>query len=166
MKRLESTNAMSRSIEQIRGEGAFLIAKAGRQINTMTIGWATIGQVWGMPIMMVAVRPSRYTFGIIEKASDFAVSVPLPSLGKELAFCGSRSGRDCDKFKECGLATAAAQKIETPVLKIKGIHYECLMVTAVAMDPARIGNDVKSIYGSGDYHTLYFGKIEDCYETE
>ena len=164
MKNVHYTAAMSRSIEQISGDGAFLVVKSGDGINTMTIGWATIGHIWAMPVMMVAVRPSRHTFAIIEKARDYAVSVPLPSMKKELAFCGTRSGRDCDKFKECSLAQAAARTIATPALNIPGIHFECTLVARSPLDPSLINNDVRACYSAGDFHTLYFGRIEDCYE--
>ena len=63
------------TIDKIKS-GAFLTVKSGDRLNTMTIGWATFGVVWSKPIMMVAVRSSRHTFGIIEAARDFTVTVP------------------------------------------------------------------------------------------
>ena len=61
--------------------GAFLTVKdrAGN-INTMSIAWATLGIAWKVPVLMVMVRPSRYTFGLIENADDFTVTFPLPTL--------------------------------------------------------------------------------------
>ena len=148
-------------------EGAFLTVKSEKGLNTMTIGWATLGVVWGKRIMMVAVRSSRHTFGIIEAAKDFTVTVPSGGMGKELAFCGSKSGRDTDKFKGCGLATAAARKVETPIIKTPGRHYECRIVCKTAMDPANLDGAVDAaVYPKKDYHTLYFGEIAACYETD
>jgi flavin reductase (DIM6/NTAB) family NADH-FMN oxidoreductase RutF len=57
-------------------------------LNTMTIGWATFGVVWSKPIMMVAVRSTRHTFGIIEAAKDFTVTVPAGDMHKETGYCG------------------------------------------------------------------------------
>lgn len=87
-------------------KGAFLtVSHAGRD-NTMTIGWGNIGVIWNKPIFTVLVRPSRFTFGLLEASGEFTVSVPLTDMSKALALCGSKSGRDMDKF-----AAAALQKL-------------------------------------------------------
>jgi flavin reductase (DIM6/NTAB) family NADH-FMN oxidoreductase RutF len=85
-------------------KGAFLTVRAEDQVNTMTIGWATIGFVWKKEVFMVAVRDSRHTFSLMEKSDNFTVTVPTDKTFKEaVMFCGTKSGRDFDKFKECGL---------------------------------------------------------------
>ena len=166
MKRVDFMKVANEAMEQIR-IGAFLTVQAGEALNTMTIGWATIGFVWGKPIMMVAVRLSRHTFTIIEKASDFTVSIPSVDLSDELTFCGTESGRDYNKFEECNLEIAAGQKVNSPIIKTSGLHYECKIVYKDAMDPTFLdeGYDV-NIYPVKDYHTLYFGEIVDCYELD
>jgi len=82
-----------RTMQKIR-KGVFLTVKAGERLNTMTIGWATIGFCWKKPIFMVAVRDSRHTFTLIEDAADFTVSIPSGDMQKEIMFCGTKSGRD------------------------------------------------------------------------
>jgi len=166
MKDVHYMETAGDSIKQLN-QGAFLTVKSEKGLNTMTIGWAAFGVVWSKRIMMVAVRSSRHTFGIIEAAKDFTVTVPAGGMGKELAFCGSKSGRDMDKFKGCGLSTAAAQKVATPIIKARGRHYECRIVYKTAMDPAHLDGHVDtSVYPKKDYHTLYFGEIVACYETD
>jgi len=148
-------------------EGAFLTVKSGDLLNTMTIGWATFGVVWTLPIMMVAVRSSRHTFGIIEAAKDFTVTVPAGDMHKEIAFCGSKSGRNVDKFKMCNLETTDSRQVVSPIIKTKGRHYECTIIYKSAMDPANLEKDYdSSLYPKKDYHTLYFGEIQACYETD
>ena len=49
---------------------------ASGRANAMTIGWGTLGSIWGMPLWIVLVRPSRYTHACIEHADCFAVNVP------------------------------------------------------------------------------------------
>jgi flavin reductase (DIM6/NTAB) family NADH-FMN oxidoreductase RutF len=114
--------------------------------------------------MMVMVRNSRHTFSLIEKAADFTVSVPTGNMKKEIAFCGTKSGRDVDKFKECRLKTASSQQVVSPIIKIPGIHFECHIVYKNAIDPTRLIRDYDQIYPEKDYHTLYFGEIQACYE--
>ena len=143
--------------------GAFLTVQAGEALNTMTIGWATIGHAWRQPVMMVMVRSSRHTFGIIEKAADFTVSVPAGDMKKEIAFCGTRSGREVDKFKACGLKTAPSRRVASPIIQIPGTHFECRIVYKNAIAPEFLTRDYDPIYPEKDYHSLYFGEIQACY---
>lgn len=166
MKRVDYMNVAQRAITQIK-EGAFLTVQSGETLNTMTIGWATLGYVWRKPIMMVAVRSSRHTFGIIEKAEDFTVSIPSVDMKREVAFCGTKSGRRYDKFKECNLELLPGQRVITPIIKAPGLHFECTIIYKSAMEPEQLNEQYDAaLYPERDYHTLYFGKIVACYEIE
>ena len=163
MKEMDYMAVADSAIKQIK-QGAFLTVRSGESLNTMTIGWATVGFVWRKPIFMIAVRDSRHTFGIMEKAADFTVSVPSGDVKAAIAFCGTKSGRDYDKYKECNLATAKARKTESPIIDIPGIHFECRIVFKAPMDPVYLDESYQELYPEKDYHTLYFGEILDCYE--
>jgi len=153
-------------MERIK-QGAFLTVKADNITNTMTIGWATIGIIWQRPIFMIAVRDSRHTFTLIEKTDNFTVSIPsVKDYNKAIAFCGTKSGRDFDKFKECNLTIKPAQHIDTPIIDIPGVHYECRIVYKSAMDSRFLDQNLNGLYPNKDYHTLYFGEILACYESE
>lgn len=166
MKDLKYMSIAEDAMNKIK-KGAFLTVKAADAINTMTIGWATFGFIWQKPVMMVAVRSSRHTFGIIEKALDFTVTIPSTDMSRETAFCGSKSGRDMDKFKMCNLQTADGRHVVSPIIKVPGIHFECKIVFKSAMNPAHLDQNYdRSLYPQKDYHTLYFGEILSCYETE
>ena len=166
MKKVDYMAVAEKAMHQIK-KGAFLtVGASGGTLNTMTIGWASIGFVWRKPIFMVAVRDSRHTFGIIEKATDFTVSVPSKGMTEEVMFCGTKSGRDVDKFKACNLEITGAQQTESPIISIPGLHFECKIVFKVPMDPANLDAECEKLYPEKDYHTLYFGEILDCYEIE
>ncbi|HEX7371174.1 MAG TPA: flavin reductase family protein [Thermodesulfobacteriota bacterium] len=146
-------------------EGAFLVVKGKEKTNVMTIGWALVGVMWRRPTMMVAVRTSRFTHKLIEEAESFTVSFPAGDMKKEIGICGSKSGRDLDKFKECGLSVLKSKKVGAPVLKIPGYHFECRIVNKAPTDPKFLSPDLESIYPAKDYHTLYFGEILASYQT-
>ena len=75
-------------------KGILLTTKAGDQVNTMTIGWGSIGVDWYMDVMTVCVRPQRHTYTLLETNPEFTVSVPIKNDCKEqLRFAGSVSGR-------------------------------------------------------------------------
>ena len=151
-------------MEQIR-KGAFLTVQAGDALNVMTIGWASVGFLWGRPMFTVMVRNSRYTYKLIEKSTEFTVSIPMNDMAEQLEFCGTKSGKTYDKFKECKLEIYPGSKVRTPVLDIAGIHYECKIVYKTAIDPAALADSYKSLYPNKDYHTFYYGEIVSCYST-
>lgn len=164
-KKQVSIGRVADSILEQLPRGAFLTVKAGDRINTMTIGWGTFGRMWNKPVFMVMVRYSRYTYELIERAGAFTVSVPLNGKFKEaLAVCGSRSGRDIDKFKECGLKAIPGQKVDAPVIDGCDIHVECRIIYKTPLAPEKLPQDViDACYKSGDFHVLYYGEILGVY---
>jgi flavin reductase (DIM6/NTAB) family NADH-FMN oxidoreductase RutF len=153
----------AKAIDQLN-KGAFLTTMAGDKLNTMTIGWGSIGFIWRKPVFMAMVRPSRYTYEIIEKSNEFTVSIPFKEMKQELALCGTKSGRSIDKFKAAGLLTNPGKKIATPVIADCGLHYECKIIFKQAMSQAQLEPSYQaSCYANGDYHILYFGEIMATY---
>lgn len=154
-------------IEQLP-KGVFLTVKDNERINTMTIGWGNIGVIWSKPILTVAVRYSRHTYNLINKCNEFTVSAPLNGqLKKELGFCGSKSGRNVDKFKECGLSLAKSKLVETPIIEKCDLFYECKIVYKQAMEPALLDKTIdEKYYSNHDYHVLYYGEIVSTYIKE
>lgn len=71
--------------------------------NTMTASWGQLGVLWGRNVVTCYVRPNRYTYGFIEEGESFTASFFSEEHRPALSFCGSHSGRDCDKAKETGL---------------------------------------------------------------
>ncbi len=168
MEKLAYTKLSEQAMSQLGKNGAFLITKNGKETNAMTISWASIGTIWSKPIMTVAVRYSRHTYHLIDKAMEFTVSIPSKGdMKKELAFCGTKSGRDYDKFSECNLTAIKAKKINTPTIKECKIHFECKVVYKQAMEPGLVDKSIKETYynSANDYHILYYGEIVECYET-
>ena len=167
MKNMNYQEVLAITNERLANGGIFL-SVGGQTPNTMTIGWATIGHIWKMPVFMALVRPQRYTFGILKKTGNFTISVPtrLP-LKAELAFAGTKSGRDVNKFDGHGLTMAKSQCVEAPIIAECGLHFECKVrliqnMTGDQMDPEII----RMAYPDGDFHTMFFGEILACYSTD
>lgn len=156
-------------IRQLAHGGVFLTVKDPDQnrANIMTIGWGTLGYMWRKPIFMVMVRYSRHTYGLLEKAGEFTVSVPLnQDRSKELLICGRQSGRDTDKFLACGFTPVKGQTIDTPIIKECPLHFECRVVYQHAMEPGQLDKKLRAnCYQTPDYHVLYFGEILASYLT-
>ena len=160
-------NQYANELTTILSKGAFLTTMVDGSINTMTIAWGSIGFMWGKPVFMAMVRPSRFTYECIEKSNEFTVSIPFKDMSEALSICGSKSGRSTDKLAEAKLSTVAGKKISTPVIADCGLHYECKVVYKQKMIPEQLVTDLQDKwYGDGDYHTLYFAEILATYIDE
>lgn len=140
--------------------GCLLVTGDAEKHNVMTIGWGLVGKLWGRDVFMVAVRPSRHTFGMIEGSGEFTVNVPAKGMEKTVGVCGTKSGRDVDKFKECGLTALKSKHVGAPMIKECPINYECRVIYKERLVPERVPEkDKKDWYPKGDFHTIYFGEI-------
>lgn len=159
------TQNLETAMNYLHKQGAFLTVKHGDSTNTMTISWGNIGFEWNKPIFTVLVRKSRYTYGLIEKSNEFTVSIPLSeNLKKELLYCGTKSGRDVDKFQQCNLKLEDGKSVGVPIIADCDIHYECKVVYKQEMNPELLDVSIKkSSYRDEDYHTIYYGEIVNCY---
>lgn len=161
LQRVEPFTHFNETVEMMHRHGLLLVgARPGAPCNTMTIGWGTLGIIWGRPIFTVLVRPSRFTYEFLEAHGEFTVNVPTPDMAETVQFCGTVSGRDHDKFVERGLTPAPAQTVSVPVIEQCAIHYECRVVHRNDVLPPQLADEVKfSAYSSGDYHRIYDGEI-------
>jgi flavin reductase (DIM6/NTAB) family NADH-FMN oxidoreductase RutF len=128
--------------------------------NLMTIGWGSMGMVWGVPTWMVLVRPSRHTFSCIEHSGCFTVNVTTEEQSMACVVCGSQSGRDVDKFEQAGLTMQRAGSVLAPVAGECPIHYECQVIHSNDVLPSKLTDEIRGgSYQDGDYHRVYIGKI-------
>lgn len=92
--------------------------------NVLTVAWT--GIVCTHPAMTyISVRPSRYSYGLIQESGEFAINLTPAALCREADFCGVRSGRDVDKLQACGLQVLPAKRISAPILEACPVALEC-----------------------------------------
>ena len=160
-------STMSQTMQQMHSEGLFLTTRTSgaEAINTMIIGWGGINIYFRRPVFIVPVRTSRFTHELMESSTHFTVSVPRPGeLNKAIAFCGSKSGRDYDKFAECGLTPVPGRESGVPVIGECALHYECEIIYQQHMEKENLTPDIDSeVYPASVYHSFYFGQILACY---
>lgn len=146
-------------------ENSLLTAGDQEDLNTMTIGWCQIGRLWNRPVCTVYVRPERYTYGFMESRDYFTVSVLPKERSKDLCFCGTKSGRDTEKIKECGL-TVCHGAGDAPFFEEADDVLVCRKLYAQDMDPACVteGETVLPFYGEkGGWHRMYVGEVVEAY---
>lgn len=92
--------------------------------NIITVAWA--GTVCTNPPMLsICVRPERFSYGMIARTKEFVVNLTTKELVRACDYCGVKSGRDVDKFKETGLTAAAAVYVKAPLIAQSPVNIEC-----------------------------------------
>lgn len=147
--------------------------------NIITIAWT--GTICTNPAMLyISIRPERYSYSIIKETKEFVVNLTTEALLKATDFCGVRSGKNVDKFKEMKLTPYKSDFIDAPCIKESPVNIECRVkdiielgshhmflaeVAAVHIDKTYLDengrfhlNDSKLIaYSHGEYFSL--GKL-------
>ena len=162
------TDYFEQTMRCMRGDGLLLVtAGADGKPNVMTIGWGAIGSIWGRPMFLVLVRPSRHTYSRLEEVLDFTVNVPPKELAAAASHCGTVSGRDHDKFQEMKLTVVPSREVRAPIIQECCIHYECRTVHRNDLVPDAIVQAIQDeFYTQGNFHRVYFGEIVACYADE
>jgi flavin reductase (DIM6/NTAB) family NADH-FMN oxidoreductase RutF len=150
-------------------DGGLLLVAQGRENkpNAMTIGWGFLGTLWRKPYFLVAVRKSRYTHELLEESSSFTICVPDNQMDNVLDVCGTKSGRDINKFKELGLTAVESQMVSAPYIGECPLHYECLIRHKTEFEPDILPKEImEEIYPAKDMHVIYYGEVLGTYSIE
>ena len=168
MKRKVNVWDYAGQIVQAMNPGILATTKVNDQVNTMTIGWGTLGIEWGRPVFILFVRESRYTKQMLEENGEFTINVPVGEFDKKiLAYCGTKSGRDVDKIKQLGLTLEAGETVSVPAIKELPLTLECKVIYKQEQDKEAIAPfAMERYYTAGDFHTAYYGEITAAYIVE
>jgi flavin reductase (DIM6/NTAB) family NADH-FMN oxidoreductase RutF len=119
--------------------------------NVMALLWKTIGELWMIPVITVAVSPSRYSYKLLtEGIKEFTVNIPSDKIEHAINIVGSYSGRNVDKFKKAGLELIEGKETKVPTIRDSILSYECQIVHVV--DSGKMAS-----------HKLFIGQILAAY---
>lgn len=92
--------------------------------NIITVAWT--GTINSDPAMTyVSIRPSRHSFDLIKNSGEFVINLVTKDLAYACDFCGVKSGRDMDKFKEMNLTAKKGEKVNAPIIYESPVNIEC-----------------------------------------
>lgn len=95
-----------------------------RNSNITTIAWT--GIICSEPMLVyVSIRQARYSHEIISKTNEFVINLPNEKQVVVADFCGTKSGREIDKFRRCNFTKALSNKVSAPYIKECPISLEC-----------------------------------------
>ncbi len=98
--------------------------RPGEKPNIITLAWT--GTICSSPAMVsISVRPERYSYEIIRETGEFVINLTTEKLVRATDWCGVRSGRDFDKFKEMGLTPGRSVHVAAPLIEESPVNLEC-----------------------------------------
>lgn len=154
---------LSQNVFSMIGQQWMLVTAGTKEkCNTMTASWGGLGVLWGAPSVTCYIRPQRYTKEFLDANEYFTLSFFGEEYRKALSLCGSKSGRDVDKVKECGFTVLEGEG-GAPYFDQAQVVLVCRKRFVQEMDPANIPEDAKEKwYPDRDYHTMYIGEIVEA----
>ena len=146
-------------LSKLNGGALLTAVKENGEVNTMTVSWGGVGVLWGKQVALVFIRPQRHTFEFAENGTKMSLTFFDESKKDVLTYCGTKSGRDVDKFKECALKYTLENGY--PVfedakytLKLRKIYSDTIKKDCF------IDTDSLKWYKNDDFHTMYVCEIE------
>ncbi|MFX1370470.1 MAG: flavin reductase family protein [Promethearchaeota archaeon] len=121
---------------------AIISVGIGEKANLITLAY--VGKVCAEPpIVVISIRPSRHSFQLIENHGEFVINYPTIQQLKEADYCGTRSGRDVDKWRELNLTKEEASIVNVPMGKEFPWNMECKVIKKIELGT----------------HICYFGEV-------
>lgn len=145
--------------------------------NIITVAWT--GTICSDPPMCyISVRKERHSHAIISRTREFVINITTEALAKATDWCGVKSGKDYNKFKEMKLTPEPAQIVSAPLIAQSPLNIECQVteikelgshdmfiakVVAINADESFIDNGTGAFqlnhaspvaYSHGKYYTL------------
>lgn len=100
------------------------VADLNGKNNIITLAW--VGTICSEPPMVsISVRPERYSYPILKETGEFVINLTTKELAFATDYCGVKSGRDADKFKEMNLTAHPASKVGAPLIAESPVNIEC-----------------------------------------
>ena len=100
------------------------MADQAGKTNIITSAWA--GAICSNPPMVsISVRPERYSYKILKETGEFVINLTTKELAYATDYCGVKSGRDVDKFKEMKLTALPGSQVKAPLIGESPVCLEC-----------------------------------------
>jgi flavin reductase (DIM6/NTAB) family NADH-FMN oxidoreductase RutF len=129
------------------------------EYNIITVAWT--GTICTDPAMCyISVRPMRHSYGIIRKNGEFVINLTTRALAFATDWCGVKSGRNLNKFKEMRLTPVPASKVMAPLLEESPVNIECVVKEIKELGTHHMFiSEVVAINADEDYIDIKSGKF-------
>lgn len=161
MREIRPTEIRENPIALFDEKWALVTAGVPGDVNTMTISWGSLGELWNRPVVTVYVSDSRYTHVFMEKNDHFTVAFFPEDRRGALQYLGSHSGRDGDKIAASGL-TLEWLESGLPSFEEADMIIEARKIYGAPFSAEGFGDVPAALYATGrmGVHSVYVGEIE------
>ncbi|HVN31533.1 MAG TPA: flavin reductase family protein [Thermoanaerobaculaceae bacterium] len=144
-----------------------LLVAGSEHPNPMTVSWGGLGTLWDRPVATVYVRPSRFTFSLLEGEPFFTLNFLSEPYRSALDLCGSTSGRDTDKWRATSLSRVPGMNVPVPHVAEAELVLECRVLATLDIDPKRfLEPAIQDLYPKKDYHRVFLGEVLTVFADE
>lgn len=164
---IQAENIKENVFQTIGKQWMLLTAGNKNSFNCMTVSWGAMGILFNKPVVIVFVRPQRYTFEFLEREDYFTLTTLPEDKRDAYMICGRKSGRDCDKIKESNI---------TPIETESGLMtfnegemvLECKKIYGNFFNPEGfIPTDIiPNNFAAGDFHKVYIAEISKVWKKQ
>lgn len=152
-------------------KGVLLTTQVGKKVNTMTIGWGTLGWEWNKIVFVAYVRKNRYTYKMLRKNGEFTVNIPDDSTDPAiLKYCGSASGEDRNKIQDLNLTLEPSFHVSVPGIRELPLTLECKVLYAQCQNLESLPTAIQdrfysrtSEFGESEQHVAFYGEVLGAY---
>ncbi len=130
------------------------------EYNILTVSW--LGTICSNPPMCyISVRPERHSYEIIKRSMEFVINLTTEELARATDWCGVRSGKDYNKFREMGLTPAKATVVSAPVIQESPLCIECRVKEIIPLGSHDMFiSDVVNVQADNKYFDAETGKFD------
>jgi len=134
--------------------------------NIITIAWA--GTICSSPAMVsISIRKERYSYDLIKDSKEFAINLVKKDLVKTADYCGVKSGREVDKFKNMKLTPIQGRAISAPIIGESPVSMECIVKDIIPLgshdmfiaEIVNVAVDKKYLDENGKFHLNKTGLV-------
>ena len=159
MRRVAPLELLAKPFSIFDRQWALLVAGSERP-NPMTVSWGGFGTLWDRPVATVYVRPTRFTFTLLDAEPAFTLNFLPEEHRAALNLCGTASGRDTDKWGATGLHRIASDAVAVPRVAEAELALECRVLATVDLNPARfLDPAIHRLYPRRDFHRIFLGEV-------
>jgi flavin reductase (DIM6/NTAB) family NADH-FMN oxidoreductase RutF len=131
--------------------------------NIIGLGWWTFTS-WDPKMMAISIGKARYSYECIEFCKEFVLCFPPEEQKNDAWLCGTKSGRDIDKFKESKFRPIPAKIVKPPLIDGSTVAYECQVINSIETgDHVLYIGEIVAIHGSPDkpnhLYSIHYRKL-------
>lgn len=164
LKKMNLSELECNPFSMIGKDWYLLTAGTPEDYNTMTASWGAVGEIWGVPSFHCVVRTNRHTLKYLDQNELFTATFFDPGYKPALQFCGSHSGRDCDKAKETGLQPVLLDGTTTFVQARRVLVCRKVYTAMLQKEGFLQSETYEKWYGSDPMHRAFVGEVIAYYE--